>query len=208
MPWLEEEIRSAKAKVGGFADGELMIGMHIRHGDSCLKTKKSGKICHGIEEYMRAANEMQQLYQVSHIYLATDNPDIAQMLSKHAYKWRNFTWHMLELDDGVQGRLETSSLGLGAKRLDSKDCPKNSSGCVDMTGAASLSIIEVSLLASTDFFIGTFSSNMGRTAYEMMSVEKGYRPYVTLDFAWCGHWGISKPVYLAYNPKKKLRRKC
>jgi len=51
-------------------------------------------------------------------------------------------------------------------------------------------VLDILLLSHCDYFIGAFSGNLGRLAYELMfAIKECYPPFVTLDIPWCYHWG-------------------
>jgi len=109
-------------------------------------------------------------------------------------KWKMFTVIYLPLNDTgrVQRTNSTASLAVGALRLNSRPCSqavysRATRYCFDHSEVARTTIYELSLLAQADFFIGTFSSNIGRLAYQLMFIQKGYRPFVTLDIPWCSY---------------------
>ena len=51
-------------------------------------------------------------------------------------------------------------------------------------------VLDVTLLAECDYLITTFSSNLGRIAYELSYAWKGFAPpFVSMDIPFCSHWG-------------------
>mmetsp|Transcript_61955 Transcript_61955/g.90809 ORF Transcript_61955/g.90809 Transcript_61955/m.90809 type:complete len:116 (+) Transcript_61955:2-349(+) len=58
-------------------------------------------------------------------------------------------------------------------------------GLLDAAIAGESAISDLFVLASCDYFVGTFSSHFGALAYELMAADKGYLPpYISLDLAW------------------------
>merc|ERR1719230_262001 len=49
----------------------LVLGMHVRHGDSCMDSYR-GRSCTPLAQYMKYAEELRHKTGVSTIYLATD----------------------------------------------------------------------------------------------------------------------------------------
>ncbi|KAK3277917.1 hypothetical protein CYMTET_14110, partial [Cymbomonas tetramitiformis] len=46
--------------------------------------------------------------------------------------------------------------------------------------------MDISLIGDSDFFVGTFSSSLGRIGVMLMANKKNYvPPYISLDYAWC-----------------------
>jgi hypothetical protein len=69
----------ARAKeMAGIVPGRKIIGMHVRHTDSCWESGRGseGYCCPQFEDYMRSAQRMQDKYGVNEIFLATDNQHI------------------------------------------------------------------------------------------------------------------------------------
>merc|ERR1712130_162324 len=47
-------------------------------------------------------------------------------------------------------------------------------------------LIDILMLSECSAFVGTFSSNLSRLAYLLMMANSGgYKPYASLDTAWC-----------------------
>ncbi|KAK3245290.1 hypothetical protein CYMTET_45131 [Cymbomonas tetramitiformis] len=96
-----------------------------------------------------------------------------------APEWSHYTFSMLPwADEDIVQRSHQSSLGLGARRIGQRDCNPKKPGCLDFSESAKAAILDVSLLASTDFFIGTFSSNLSRLAYGLIEKAVSTRPTV------------------------------
>lgn len=54
-----------------------------------------------------------------------------------------------------------------------------------MCCAGESAVLDLFMLASCDYFVGTFSSHFGALAMELMAASRGYvPPYVSLDLAW------------------------
>merc|ERR1711865_1194826 len=50
-------------------------------------------------------------------------------------------------------------------------------------------LVDLSLLKECDYFVGGFSTNVARLAYELMTAHKGcYVPFISTDMHWC-HYG-------------------
>ncbi|KAK3250649.1 hypothetical protein CYMTET_39969 [Cymbomonas tetramitiformis] len=169
-----------------------MIGMHVRHGDSCYARKQT-KRCPPFEEYLKHARSFRDKYNVSSIYLATDDAELAQRVRASKHIIDGFSFYMQSfIDDNsvVQRALikyedEPAQFTIGALKI--------GDNATDNSEAAARLIIDLTLLSTSEFFIGTFTSNIGRLAYELMYIEKGYRPYISLDIAWCSRWGSKLP---------------
>jgi hypothetical protein len=48
------------------------------------------------------------------------------------------------------------------------------------------------MMVDSDIFIGGFSTNVARVAYEVMVAQKGcFPPFVSVDIPWCHNNGMS-----------------
>ena len=53
-------------------------------------------------------------------------------------------------------------------------------------------LLDLVLMSEGDVFIGGFSTNVARAAYEIMVARKGcYPPFVSVDIPWCHNNGNS-----------------
>ena len=60
-----------------------------------------------------------------------------------------------------------------------------------MRSFAILTTVDVMLLAQSDGFVGKFSSNLFRSAFELRAAECDCAPpFVSLDHPWCFDWGV------------------
>jgi len=169
-------IEAVKKKIG-FTNRS--IGIHVRHGDSCSDPRPyTMRKCFPLAIYMQYAESFRQKYNISTIFLATDD---SQVISE-SRQFSNFTIIFVPFDRSRYDSLDFIDEQLEAGTLD----PEEEGVSV---------ITDITLLASTDYFIGTFSGNIGRIAYQLSSAWKGYQPpVVSLDIPWCSHWGHRWPV--------------
>jgi hypothetical protein len=159
-----------------------VLGIHYRSGDSCLESQnKLGRICDRFDVYMKEANFLRHKYNLTHIYLATDSSDLLESPLEDTYPGWTFLY-VRDMDRGGQRNLETVDFLLANDRID---------GCKE----ARNSLLDILLLSECEVFIGKFSSNLDRLAYSLMYGRTGqYRPYVSLDNAWCFDFGVqSRP---------------
>ena len=71
--------------------------------------------------------------------------------------------------------------------------------------AAKLMMVDVTLLAKCDLFIGQFTSNVFRLAYELKTAQCDCAaPYVSLDSSWCFGFALRSNV----NPVNNLSMIC
>ena len=70
------------------------------------------------------------------------------------------------------------------------DCHKT--GECDPVADIYTMMMDLELMVAADVFIGGFSTNVARVAYELMVSRKGcYPPFVSLDVPWCHNHGQS-----------------
>ena len=149
LPFELQKVINATAKLQNMKSP--VVGVHVRRTD---KLKKEASF-HGVEEYMRHVAEYYQELEVrqgypveeKRVYLATDDPDV------HAACRQKFP-HYVFLGD------VTISRAAGVIDIDRKNA--NS-----LQGI----IIDIYMLSLTDYLVGTFSSQVSRTAYEIMQTR-------------------------------------
>mmetsp|Transcript_42048 Transcript_42048/g.68288 ORF Transcript_42048/g.68288 Transcript_42048/m.68288 type:complete len:1292 (-) Transcript_42048:158-4033(-) len=177
---LQSKINEAKENMKWPKAGTPMIGMHYRAGDACLEEEVTlGRKCDTFETYMSHVHLVAGKYGIKHIFLATDSAAAIKSLPKY----KNYPFHY----NKVAGR--------GGKRnqkaVDDLLFHKEIDGCKE----AEDTMIDMHLLGATDAFIGKFSSNIDRVAYNLIFARtRAYQPYVSLDNTWCFDYGIkSRP---------------
>merc|ERR1712137_571553 len=62
---------SALKKKIGFT--HPIIGLHVRHGDACHTSERAGN-CFGLKVYLPAIRAMSRRYNISKVFVATDDP--------------------------------------------------------------------------------------------------------------------------------------
>jgi hypothetical protein len=137
-------------------------------------------------------------YGVNRVFLATDDADV----ERETRDFPEFEFVFLPINRTGHDSLEFVDDQLRAGTLDPGQEGENV-------------VTDITLLASADYFIGTFSGcppkpalwrcphcasitpagNIGRIAYQLSSAWKGHQPpVVSLDLPWCSHWGHTWPV--------------
>jgi len=176
-PSFAKSLEKAKKEANWPADGVPVIALHYRAGDSCLEYVDAlGRKCDKFSVYMAHVNLMAQKYNISHVYLATDSDSV---IKEELKNYPNYTWHYIQDMDrgGVRNNMTVDDLLLKHK-LD---------GC----GEAQQSMIDIHLLAQADAYVGKFSSNIDRVAYNLMYARKQtHQPYTSLDNNWCFDFGV------------------
>lgn len=185
---VKKEVAATKKRIG-WKDGVAVLGIHVRHGDSC----KVRLHCWPFEMYMEEARRLRSLYGVSTIYLATDSKAIIEKAKKHGDGW-NFLF--LDFDRShfdliAQGKV-VSPFGFDNPSLD--DC--HGTGQCDPVSDMFRMMVDLELLRQSNFFIGAFSANGGRLVYELMAATKGCMPpFISLDVHWCHMGGYAMEGY-------------
>ncbi|GAB5371868.1 hypothetical protein AAMO2058_001616800 [Amorphochlora amoebiformis] len=74
---VEAEIERTKKRIGWPTNGEKVLGLHFRRGDSCLEHDYArGRKCDNFPKYMEEVRRLAMKYDIKHIYLATDSETI------------------------------------------------------------------------------------------------------------------------------------
>ncbi|KAK3240721.1 hypothetical protein CYMTET_49458 [Cymbomonas tetramitiformis] len=146
-----------------------IMAMQVRHGDACEDTRQQRR-CHNFEEYLVEARLMKAKYGVRNVYLATDDEAVQRAAEQNTEF--NFKFRLSE-----SRKFYGSNTFIESRIFNGQGDP----------GLLGLDIaIDITLMQDCDFFIGTFSSNLGRMAVMLMSARKGFiPPYISLDYAWC-----------------------
>ncbi len=177
---LAARIVREKKSMGWPAKGTPVLGIHYRAGDACLEEEVTlGRRCDSFDYYMKQADLFQKRYGIKHIYLATDSAKVVKTLDKYP------KWNFMVLKDigrgGLRNKVPVDDL-LNSGRLD---------GCKE--GADSF--IDMHLLGESDAFLGKFSSNIDRVAYNFIFARnRGHRPHISLDNSWCFDYGVKSRV--------------
>jgi hypothetical protein len=177
---VEATIAKKKSDMNWPADGTPILGIHYRAGDACLEEEVTlGRKCDKFDYYMKSANLMQKKYGIKHIYLATDSDTVIDTLDKYP----NFTFHYQKGigRGGIRNKVPVDDL-LHSGRLN---------GC-DEAGST---FIDTHLLGSCHAFVGKFSSNIDRIAYNLMFARtRRYQPHISLDNNWCFDFGVKSRI--------------
>ena len=69
--------------LGSSSTANDCLAVHVRHGDACFT---GNRICVKFEEYLGLAQQMRQRYDLSKVYVLTDDPRIAKNLAAGKYQ--------------------------------------------------------------------------------------------------------------------------
>ena len=160
------------------ASRPLVIGMHIRRGDSC----SNGRYCpkNLTSSYFAAAAQLRATYGANHILLATDDGEAASMC---AQRHMGFvcTTQSIERSKFLNGNV-AGTAGLIENRVaqhDQKDDPLSGS-------AVSLdALADIDMLADADMFVLLFRSCFARVAYGLALARNNRPPpVISLEAPW------------------------
>lgn len=184
-PALATRLEQEKKAIKWPSVGSPVLGIHYRAGDSCLEEVHAlGRKCEGFDVTMKEADRLQQKYGFRHIFLATDDDSVFNELEKYS----NWTFHFIEgIDRG----------GLRKVKLIDELLKEGSiNGCREAFECS----MDIFLLAQCSAFIGKFSSNIDRLAYNLMFAGAGrHLPHVSMDNEWCFDYGLtSRPLAHSY----------
>jgi hypothetical protein len=162
-----------------------IIGLHIRHGDSCPGTPGAftARSCKGVNHYIQEVETMSKLYGIKSVFLATDDQKVVSRLRGHFKGRLNIV-----TTDIDRAHLEDYVIYTGW-RVHSKNKVDTRLHGEDPDPQLEAALLDMLLLSQTDALIGTFNSNMFRLAF-LLQVwnNRGFGPYVSRDGPWCGHW--------------------
>ena len=166
---MEALVRETRAQIGF---KHPIVAAQVRQGDSCFTRRR----CWGLGRVVEAAKELQQKYGVNTIYLATDSAKVIQSTKQYP----DFDFVYLDIDrhhfanDDLDG------------------CHK--SGQCDSIEDMRTMLLDLAFMVESDFFIGAFSTNVARLAYELMAARKQcYPPFISMDIPWCHNGGNPDP---------------
>eukprot|EP01103_Thecamoeba_quadrilineata_P006037 TRINITY_DN15774_c0_g1_i1.p1 TRINITY_DN15774_c0_g1~~TRINITY_DN15774_c0_g1_i1.p1 ORF type:complete len:404 (+),score=61.62 TRINITY_DN15774_c0_g1_i1:32-1243(+) len=171
-----QKMREAK-KTLDFPPPRQIIALHIRGGDSCHVAER---VCYRLKDYMKTVQRYRELYGVSTIYLSTDSEQ-AIIDTKN---FPEFKFVYLDVD---------------RKHYDVKVFveDRREEGQLNQKYEVELSMTDIWLMSECGYFLGTFSSNFGRLAFELMVAKINYvPPYASLDIGWCTHWMHDEEIQL------------
>ena len=154
------------------------VSMHVRQGDSCnyMLNKAVDKMttylengtigrrpCFSVDVYMEKLYELQKLYGVDKVFLATDSEEMIQRVRKeHGFQWTFLNITRIPFD---------RSHGMMDFRRDSREL---------ITFSA---VADLHLLRRGDIFLGGFASHFSKLAYYAMA---GYNmripPFISVDY--------------------------
>ena len=162
-----------------------VLGLHVRHGDSCLAKEKlrTQRTCSPLADYMAHAKSVAALVGARTIYLATDSPQV--VAETRDYPEYNWLWIEMPRHDASRK---------GAKLWDERVWSRHVWGMSDWTQMMMWqATVDVMLLSRCSAFVGKFTSNFFRAAYALKAAAcECAPPFVSLDSPWCFDYGLTE----------------
>lgn len=170
------------------------LGVHIRHGDACMgdgETDTRG--CYGIPAFAEALHTLGELYDVSNVYVATDNPDAMSLLQQLLPRMRvvhNTLGRRAFLSAGVLGEQELNATvwSMVEHKLAGASPDTRQAQMEDI-------LVDALILSRCQAFVGQLKSHMARLFLELaINEQMRLVPYISIDSSsWCwGNWGPVK----------------
>ncbi|KAJ1475578.1 hypothetical protein T484DRAFT_1967847 [Baffinella frigidus] len=170
---------------------EPFIGMQVRRGDACGQTR----VCYNLEDYQEAAVQLAGKYGISLVYLATDDPEAVGLLTEglgaHGIRVVAQTTGRDFQASNTEACAALANQGIRTLNVDHVGCEwiedkLKRASTSDKTEQAMGVVVDISILALSDAFVGTFTSALSRVAFQLSYSQKGFvKPYVSLDIPWC-----------------------
>jgi len=175
------DAKDATGLSGALRDG-LVLGLHVRQGDSCGgDALRTGRQCSALADYMVEVEKLRNETGVSTIYLATDSFDV---ILHAASQFPSYTW--LKWTDAITFTKQLFSEHPDVVWDDIIRLNEANNRTEVNEHAGLLTSIDLMLLAQCDFFVGKFTSNFFRIAYELKAAQCDCAPpFASLDAPWC-----------------------
>jgi len=160
-------------------NGSIVVALHIRRGDSCADPRRIRK-CFDINDYETALIEMSQIYKIHSVFLSTDDSDVQQDVeflgSKHHFE--------VFMQKRSVGQINFTNKSL--YRTENIPAKMKRANATSVETMAYSSLFDPFALKECHAFVGTFTSDFGRIAFELMSARLGYvPPYYSLEETYC-----------------------
>jgi len=173
-----------------------VISIHVRKGDACATKKRVQKSgCANFAKYAERVEELRNEYPntFTHVFLATDDEATIREAEAYCEKHKLSLMYAPVERSWYHPKTWSKTRGKFAKKLNHRQQNEEHfkagfierrlrAGDGDPARIGMETAADVELLASGHAFIGTFTSNMGRLAFEIMTDRlKRVPPYVSVD---------------------------
>ena len=163
------------ASVGARGRDDLVIGLHIRRGDSCHK----GRYCPAnlTTSYFAAAATLRAAYGANRILLATDDAEAARLCEQRALGFECTTQRI--------ERRKFESAELIENRV-----AQHAEGSLSGSAVALDALADIDMLADCDMFVLLLRSCFARVAYALAMGRRGRPPpVISLEAPWSPYKG-------------------
>lgn len=170
----EKDAANAVQRNFTWSPASSCVAVHVRHGDAC-KDHRSQRKCYPAAMYLRHVRRLKARYNLKGVFLATDDPSVVRaFMAASDLKVSTQSVDRNWLSGGGGTRIETRMKSSGAR------------GGQVQGRIGRETVVDMELLARCSAFVGTFSTNLGRLAFEIMAARSSsLPPYVSLDIGWC-----------------------
>uniref|UniRef100_A0A7S0N6K9 Alpha-(1,6)-fucosyltransferase N- and catalytic domain-containing protein n=1 Tax=Pyramimonas obovata TaxID=1411642 RepID=A0A7S0N6K9_9CHLO len=161
-----------------------IIGVHVRHGDSCHTTTRKGT-CVGLAHYLPHIQALAEKYNTTRVYLATDDAAVVREAAANS----DFQFLVAPANRNVLQ--SATQIEYRAELWD---------GTSDTGHGIALSALQDTLLlAEADYLVAHLRSNLSRMALELSAAAKQRPPpFISMDGPWCPHWRMCEDRYNVY----------
>lgn len=164
-----QEIIEHHKRICRWPQGEKVLGMHVRRGDSATEDLSStNRFSRMLEEYLLCADHFHRLYGISTIYLSTESEAEIRKAKSLRPDYR-----FLHQD------YDRSFFPTPPPPVDIERVALNDPSIVEATITTAL--VDLYFLSVSSSFIGTFNSEFSTLAWLLCIADKGHlMPYVNL----------------------------
>jgi len=169
------------------ASGRPVIGLHVRHGDACIRseTSRAARACDPLSAYMEAISDYASHLGATTFFLATDSESV---LEEARTRFSSFTFlHTLNVARSSKTAPVTEILDEVIKRR-----ARTGQGIAMTQHHALLGVVDALLLSRCHVLVGKFSSGLFRAAYALAAARNGggLPPFISLDAPWCSDYAV------------------
>ena len=218
--------RIVDALTGPNLDPMRAVSVHVRHGDSCTDTNHP-RTCFSADRYLAHVRALKEKYaRIDTVLLATDDGKVVNafrkvlasnaqpplgglklVVAKANRAWYDpSTWSKRR--NSIAKKASSTMQKAQTQRQNFKDGyieQRLKWGDGDPGRVGTEAAVDTELLSRGGYFVGTFSSNLGRFAFEVMADRtERVPPFVSLDRHW--YFGQSRADKLLC--KRKATTEC
>ena len=177
-----------------------LLGLHVRQGDACTDKEAKAKAraeCVPLSAYMPHVERLVRDHGYKAIYLSTDASEVVDEARR---RWPHLTWLVQPLDRGRYAFFNRS--GLTIEKLLWSGLYARQRQQLGLSPSLEFDefMSDLYLLARSDGFVGSFTGNLDRLVYALMSAYAtpmgapavAMKPFVSLSAYWCNEHGVER----------------